>query len=463
MSSGSNSRPARSTLWRLTLWYAAALGLCLALFSGLAYYLLAQALTASDRQVILDKASEYLLSGQRGRLEAFLTEIRLQRALEERAGFFVRVIGPDGDTPVLIVPQEAAGLDLERQLSPPAPPDTWQVLPDHRGRPLLELATQALPGGYLLQVGRSPALRLKVLRHFRAALLIAALPALLLSLAGGWLLAARSLAPLRHLVATVRGIDAGDLSARVPLGQGEGELEELARRFNLMLEKIARLVEGMSQALDNVAHDLRTPLARLRMTVETALQGPESPTALKDALADCAEESERVARMLNQLLDLSEAGTGILRLDQSPTDLAALVADVAELYAYVAEEKGQTLDLGGVTPVTATVDPGRLRQVVANLLDNALKYTPAGGRVDVLLGTEGDGVRLWVDDSGPGIAPQERGRVFERLYRGDKSRGQRGMGLGLSLVKAVVEAHGGRVEAQDSPLGGARLAVWLPA
>jgi signal transduction histidine kinase len=96
-------------------------------------------------------------------------------------------------------------------------------------------------------------------------------------------------------------------------------------------------------------------------------------------------------------------------------------------------------------------------------LDNALKYTPAGGRVDVLLGTEGDGVRLWVDDSGPGIAPQERGRVFERLYRGDKSRGQRGMGLGLSLVKAVVEAHGGRVEAQDSPLGGARLAVWLPA
>ncbi|MCA1988966.1 MAG: HAMP domain-containing protein [Desulfarculus sp.] len=462
MFSRSSSRPALGTVWRLTLWYAAALGLCLALFSGLAYYLLAQALLASDRQVILDKASEYLLSGQRGRLEAFLTEIRLQRAVEERAGFFVRVVGPNGDTPVLIVPQEAAGLDLERRLSPPAPPDTWQVLSDRRGRPALELATQALPGGYLLQVGRSPAARLKVLRHFRTALLIAALPALLLALAGGWLLAARSLAPLRHLVATVRGIDAGDLSARVPLGQGEGELEELARRFNLMLEKIARLVGGMAQALDNVAHDLRTPLARLRMTVETALQGPESPTALKEALADCAEESERVVRMLNQLLDLSEASTGILRLDRAPTDLGALVADVAELYAYVAEEKGQTLELGGVTPVTAAVDPGRLRQVVANLLDNALKYTPAGGRVALALEPAGDGVRLCVDDSGPGITPEERGRVFERLYRGDKSRGQRGMGLGLSLVKAVVEAHGGRVEAQDSPLGGARLTVWLP-
>ncbi len=463
MSSRSSNRPARSTLWRLTLWYAAALSLCLALFTGLAYYLLDQALVASDRQVILDKASEYLLSGQRGRLEAFLTEIRLQRAVEERAGFFVRVVGPHGDTPVLIVPQEAAGLDLERHLSPPAPPDSWTILSDRRGRPTLELATQSLPGGYLIQVGRSPALRLKVLRHFRTALLIAALPALLLSLAGGWLLAARSLAPLRDLVATVRGIDAGDLSARVPVGPGEGELEELARRFNLMLEKIARLVEGMVQALDNVAHDLRTPLARLRMTVETALQGPESPAALKDALADCAEESERVVRMLNQLLDLSEASTGILRLDQSPTDLAALVSDVAELYAYVAEEKGQTLDLDGVAPVTAMVDPGRLRQVVANLLDNALKYTPAGGRVALGLTAEEDGVRLSVDDSGPGIAPAERQRVFERLYRGDKSRGQRGMGLGLSLVKAVAEAHGGRVEALDSPLGGARLTVWLPA
>ena len=265
--------------------------------------------------------------------------------------------------------------------------------------------------------------------------------------------------------ATVRGIDAGDLSARVPLGQGEGELEELARRFNLMLEKIARLVEGMVQALDNVAHDLRTPLARLRMTVETALQGAERPAALKDALAECAEECERVERMLYHLLDLSEASTGILRLDQSPTDLAALVSDVAELYAYVAEEKGQTLDLDGVAPVTAMVDPGRLRQVVANRLDNALKYTPAGGAVTVCVGQGGGGVRLAVCDTGIGVAAADVPRLFDEFYRvrGATTAAIPGTGLGLSIVKRLVELHQGRVTVRSAPGAGSEFAVVLPA
>ncbi|MFZ5585858.1 MAG: HAMP domain-containing sensor histidine kinase [Thermodesulfobacteriota bacterium] len=467
MSCASSSPPPRpgrrGTAWRLTLWYAAALSLCLGLLSGLAYYLFDQALTSADRQAILDKAREYALAGQRGMAEALVTEIRLQRAIEERAGFYIRVVDPHGRNLVLIVPQELAGLapaGLERLPAPP--PGEWLVLTGDGGRPVLEAACLPLPGGLSLQVGRSPAARLALLAHLRRVLLFAALPALALALAGGWWLAARSLAPLRDLLATVRGIDAGDLAARVPPRVGGGELDELARQFNRMLEKIARLVTGMRQSLDHVAHDLRTPLARLRFTVEAALREPDDPHAQREALMDCAEEGERLTRMLDMLLDVSEAETGILRLAPAPVDLAGLVAEVAELYGFLAEEKGVALDAAGLPSLTAVVDAGRVRQAVANLLDNAVKYTPAGGRVAVGLERTGAEAVISVADSGPGVAPAERERVFERLYRGDKSRGQRGMGLGLSLVAAVAKAHGGRTAVDEAPGGGARFRLWLP-
>lgn len=467
MSSGRSSPPPRpgrrGTVWRLTLWYAAALSLSLALLSGLSYYLFDQALTNADRQAILDKAREYALAGQRGMAEALVTEIRLQRAIEERAGFFIRVADPQGRNLILIVPQalaELAPAGLDRL--PATGPGEWLVLADGRGRPALEAASLPLPGGILLQVGRSPAVRLALLAHLRRVLFFAALPALALALAGGWWLAARSLAPLRDLLATVGGIDAGDLAARVPLRGGGGELDALARQFNHMLEQIERLVTGMRQSLDHVAHDLRTPLARLRFTVEAALQEPAGQDAQREALMDCAEEGERLANMLDMLLDVSEAETGILRLTPAPADLAGLVAEVAELYGFLAEEKGLALDLSGLAPLTATVDAGRVRQAVANLMDNAVKYTPAGGRVAVGLARDGGQAVVTVADSGPGVPPAERGRVFERLYRGDKSRGQRGMGLGLSLVAAVAQAHGGRAAVDEAPGGGARFRLWLP-
>ncbi|MFH1061211.1 MAG: ATP-binding protein [Pseudomonadota bacterium] len=473
MSSESSSpppgRPPRSgrrgTVWRLTLWYAAALSLSLALLSGLSYYLFDQALTNSDREIILDKAREYALAGQRGMAEALVTEIRLQRAIEERAGFYIRVTDPRGRNLIQIVPQALAGLGLgpaELERLPAPPPGEWLVLTDHDGRPALELASLPLPGGILMQVGRSPAARLALLAHLRRVLFFAGLPALVLALIGGWWLAARSLAPLRDLLATVRGIDAGDLAARVPMRGGGGELDELARQFNHMLEQIARLVSGMRQALDHVAHDLRTPLARLRFTVEAALQGPDDPNAQREALMDCAEEGERLSAMLDMLLDVSEAETGILKLSPTPVDLAGLVAEVAELYGFLAEEKGLALDLSGLAPLTAVVDPGRVRQAVANLMDNAVKYTPAGGRVAVGLMRDGQHALISVSDSGPGVPAAEAGRVFERLYRGDKSRGQRGMGLGLSLVAAVAKAHGGRAAVEPAAGGGARFGLWLP-
>ncbi len=167
--------------------------------------------------------------------------------------------------------------------------------------------------------------------------------------------------------------------------------------------------------------------------------------------------------MLERLLDVSAAEAGALKLNREKIDLRALTTRAADLYREVAEEKRITVALDQPQPVTCSVDPVRMGQVVNNLLDNALKYTPPGGGVVLAVREEAGRAVLTVTDNGPGILPAEREAVFRRLYRSDASRSQRGLGLGLSLVKAIVEAHGGEVSAAEAPSGGARLTVRLPA
>ncbi|HEX4403742.1 MAG TPA: HAMP domain-containing sensor histidine kinase [Polyangia bacterium] len=295
-----------------------------------------------------------------------------------------------------------------------------------------------------------------------SALLLLLVGFLVLSVAGGVYLTRNALRPASALAGTARAvIQSGDLSRRVEVRKSRGELDELVLLFNGVLDRNQALVRGMRDALDNVAHDLRTPLTRLRGTAEFALGSADIGKA-REALADCIDETDQVLVMLRTLMDISEAEAGIMRLELQRVDVAGLAGETVELYSHVADERGVAFSLVESPPVIAVVDPNRVRQALANLVDNALKYTARGGAVRLSVEPRDADVEIRVNDTGRGIPSAAIPRIWDRLFRVDPSRSERGLGLGLSLVRAIAVAHGGRVAVESVPDHGSTFLLALP-
>jgi signal transduction histidine kinase len=281
---------------------------------------------------------------------------------------------------------------------------------------------------------------------------------LALALVGGLLLAISAERRLAEINRTTRQIMAGDLSRRAPLKGSDDEHDELAQNINTMLDQIENLLEGMRHVGDSVAHDLRGPITRLRNRLETVAAAAKPS---REDLADCIAQLDQVLATFNALLRIARVESGAYRSAFTTVDLRPIVRDVCELYQAAAEERQVTLRGEALESVEVFGDRELLAQVLTNLVDNAVKYTPPGGIVRIELSRSGDLARLRVSDSGPGIPPEDRARVLQRFTRLDRARSQPGNGLGLALVNAVTLQHHGRLTLDNGP--GLVVTVELPA
>lgn len=288
----------------------------------------------------------------------------------------------------------------------------------------------------------------------------------LLGIIGGWLVSRNILSRIDAVTDTSKSIMDGDLSERIPVNGSGDELDRLSTNLNEMLDKIERLMTGLREVSDNIAHDLKTPLNRMRNRVDAALHEPEIPAKQKMVLESIIEDTDGLIRTFNSLLSIArlEAGTGSTSIER--IKLTDIMSDLAELYEPVLEEHEMILKTDFALELEIKADRQLIGQAVANLMDNAVKYAGAAKdckkEVNLITELDKDVVRIIVADYGPGIPEQDRGRVLKRFVRLDKSRSLPGTGLGLSLVAAVTHLHGGKLILEDNNPG-LKAIIQLPA
>lgn len=317
--------------------------------------------------------------------------------------------------------------------------------------------------GVILQLGQSLENVADFVEAFRKIVAATLAVLVVLSAGFGWFLARRAVSGVQAVTRTARSITARSLKERVPVNTRGDEIDQLATTFNAMLDRIQHLVEGIQEISDNVAHDLKSPITRIRGAAEVVLTTGKDMLEFEQMAASNIEECDRLLDMINTMLMISQTEAGVGELTKADVDIGQIVENACDLFQPMAAEKGVELVCEEIKPATLKGDMPLLQRMVANLIDNAIKYTPPGGSVEVSVHVKNHHeIALTVADTGVGISNTDLPHIFERFYRCDPSRSTTGSGLGLSLAKTIAQAHQGRIHVESQSGRGSTFRVLLP-
>jgi heavy metal sensor kinase len=453
-----------SIRWRLTMWYGVVLSGVLSVFGAAVYLVMWHALLARTGSGMemesVEVAEEVARTGSRS-----LLGTGLGRRFARHPGYDIQVSDPGGE------PLFRSDRIKDGGLPGPTSLDTGRVVYEdfHRGRSgRFRLLSRVIPGPtgpLVLQIAASSEGDDQELGELITALAIAGPLALALALGGGYLLARKALAPVDRMAAEADQITATRLDRRLEVPNPGDELGRLAGTLNGMMARLERSFEEIRRFTADAAHELRTPLAVMRNAVEVALRSPRDPEDYRRVLGDVLEEIERLTRLAEQLLFLCREDAGLVPLAMRQVRLEGLVRETTEHMMAVADAKGVTLRCEALAPATIRGDLDQIRRLLFNLLDNAIKFTPAGGTVGVRLGLSDGLARVEIIDTGAGIPAEHLPHVFERFYRVDPARASEaeGVGLGLSICRSIAEAHGGEIRVESVVGCGTQAILTFPA
>jgi heavy metal sensor kinase len=315
----------------------------------------------------------------------------------------------------------------------------------------------------IVQVGEAMESQARLLDAFKRIFIITMSSLIIFAAGIGWFMARRAVSGIGAVTRTAQKISGGSLQERVPVKPRGDEIDQLATTFNQMVDRIQTLLTEIKEMSDNIAHDLRSPLTRIRGTAEVTLTTGKSLEDYENMAASTIEDCDRLLDMINTMLLISKTEAGVEKPAGEEVDIAALIRRACDLFSSIAEDKNLGLSYDAPEKTLVRGDPRMLQRMLSNILDNAVKYTPSGGKIAVALtGAKNQHVVISIRDTGAGISSADLNRIFERFYRCDQSRSQPGTGLGLSLARAIARAHGGDIAVKSAVGQGSTFTIMLP-
>lgn len=444
----------RSAGVRFALIYALVFGLSAILLAAVLWYFSLGLLQSQAQDAIRNDTQTLIEHYSIGGMGSLGDAISARLASSNDPNGIYLLANPAGDSVMGNLDQWPASLDQQ---------GIWYELPvrQHGVRSVALMRAEILPNGMRLLVGRDMRGRLELRNVLRAGLVWTLCLMVVLGIFGAVLIRSLFQRTIRDISVTTGAVARGDISRRVPISGVGDEFDDLALTINDMLDRISRLMDGVRQVSNAIAHDLRTPVTRARARLEDAALHAHSSDEMQAAIDRAVQDLDDIMAVFQALLRISEIEAGARRAAFAVFDLAPVLLDIDDLYNAVAEEKGITLKTVFNAPLPILGDRELIQQAVVNLLDNALKFAAHGTLVELVAERVGNTMLIMVADHGPGIALQDRGRATERFFRAETARNTSGSGLGLALVAAVVQLHGGTLRLEDNNPG-LRAVVALP-